>query len=210
MRPRRREPTRLPRPWDSPGKNTGVGCHFLLQCVKVKSESEVAQSCPTLSDSMDCSPPGSSIRGIFQARVLASHTISAVAQVLPTHNLICLISLFKPFNGSLSRVAQSITFISASLVAQSVKNPPAMQQTACNAGDSVSRSGRSHREGNSNPLQCSCLGNPMDRGAWWATVHGVAKVGHDLAAKPPSHNLCLLSLCHKSREYSETGNSGSF
>ena len=64
------QPTRLPRPWDSPGKNTGVGCHFLLQCMKVKSESEVAQSCPTLSDPMDCSPPGSSIHGIFQARVL--------------------------------------------------------------------------------------------------------------------------------------------
>ena len=60
----------LPRPWDSPGKNTGVGCHFLLQCMKVKSEREVAQSCPTLSDPMDCSPPGSSIHGIFQARVL--------------------------------------------------------------------------------------------------------------------------------------------
>ena len=57
-------------PWDSPGKNTGVGCHFLLQCMKVKSESEVAQSCPTLSDPMDCSPPGSSVPGIFQARVL--------------------------------------------------------------------------------------------------------------------------------------------
>ena len=55
---------------DSPGKNTGVGCHFLLQCMKVKSESEVAKSCPTLSDPMDCSPPGSSIHGIFQARVL--------------------------------------------------------------------------------------------------------------------------------------------
>ena len=57
-------------PWDSPGKNTGVGCHFLLQCMKVKSESEVAQSCPTLRDPMGCSPPGSSIHGIFQARVL--------------------------------------------------------------------------------------------------------------------------------------------
>ena len=66
----RRQPTRLPRPWDSPGKNTGVGCHFLLQCMKVKSESEVAQSCPTLSDPMDCGPPGSSIHGIFQARGL--------------------------------------------------------------------------------------------------------------------------------------------
>ena len=66
----RRQPTRLPRPWDSPGKNTGVGRHFLLQCMRVKSESEVAQSCPTLSDPMDCSPPGSSIHGIFPARVL--------------------------------------------------------------------------------------------------------------------------------------------
>ena len=68
--PIRRQPTRLPRPWDSPGKNTGVDCHFLLQCVKVKGESEVAQSCPTLSNPMDCSPPSSSVHGIFQARVL--------------------------------------------------------------------------------------------------------------------------------------------
>ena len=70
LRPHRRQPTRLPRPWDSPGKNIGVGCHFLLQRMKVKSESEVAQSCPTLRDPMDCSLPGSSIHGIFQARVL--------------------------------------------------------------------------------------------------------------------------------------------
>ena len=70
VRPHRRQPTRLLCPWDSPGKSTGVGCHFLLQCMKVKSESEVPQSCPTLSDPMDCSLPGSSIPGIFQARVL--------------------------------------------------------------------------------------------------------------------------------------------
>ena len=70
VRPQRRQPTGLPRPWDSPGENTGVGCHFLLQCMKVKSESEVAQSCRTLSDPMDCSLPGSSVHGIFQARVL--------------------------------------------------------------------------------------------------------------------------------------------
>ena len=68
--PHRWQPTRLPRPWDSPGKNTGVGCHFLLQCMKVKSQSEVAQLCPTLSDPMDCSLPGSSVHGIFQAGVL--------------------------------------------------------------------------------------------------------------------------------------------
>ena len=61
VRPHRRQPNRLPHPWDSPGKNTGVGCHFLLQCLKVKSESEVAQLCLTLSDPMDCSLPGSSV-----------------------------------------------------------------------------------------------------------------------------------------------------
>ena len=70
LRPQSRQPTRLPRPLDSPGKNTGVGCHFLRQCLKVKSESEVAQSCPILRDPMDCSPPGSSVHGIFQARGL--------------------------------------------------------------------------------------------------------------------------------------------
>ena len=59
-----------PHPWDSPGKSTGVGCHFLLQCMKVKSQSEVAQSCPTLLDPMDCSLRGSSVHGIFQPRVL--------------------------------------------------------------------------------------------------------------------------------------------
>ena len=70
VQPPRWQPTRLPCPWDSPGKNTGVGCHFLLQCMKVKSENEVAQLFPTLSDPMDCSLPASSINGIFQARVL--------------------------------------------------------------------------------------------------------------------------------------------
>ena len=70
VRPHRWQPTRLPCPWDSPGKNTGVGCHFLLQCMKVKSESEVTQLCPTLCNPMDCSLPGSSVHGIFQARVL--------------------------------------------------------------------------------------------------------------------------------------------
>ena len=70
VQPHRWQPTRLRRPWDSPGKNTGVGCHFLLQGTKVKTESEVAQSCPPLSDPMDCSLPGSSAHGICQARVL--------------------------------------------------------------------------------------------------------------------------------------------
>ena len=74
--PHRWQPTRLPFPWDSPGKNNGVGCHFLLQCMKVESEREVTQLCPTPSDPMDCSLPGSSIHGIFQARVLEWGTIA--------------------------------------------------------------------------------------------------------------------------------------
>ena len=86
--PYSQQPTKLPSPWDSPGKNTGVGCHFLLQCMKVKSESEVAQPCPTLSDPMDCSPPGSSVRGIFQARVLEWGAI-AFSEMGATVSLIC-------------------------------------------------------------------------------------------------------------------------
>ena len=85
VRPHRQKPTRLPGPWDSPGKNTGVGCHFLLQCRKVKSEREVTQSCPTLSDPMDCSLPGSSVHGIFQARVLAGVGCHCLLRSLPLH-----------------------------------------------------------------------------------------------------------------------------
>ena len=95
--PQRRQPTRLPRPWDSPGKNTGVGCHCLLQCMKVKSESEVAQSCPTPSNPMDCSPPGSSIHGIFQARVLewgATAFSSANASIPNSHNICWIVCNF--------------------------------------------------------------------------------------------------------------------
>ena len=87
VQPHRRQPTRLRHPWDSPGKNTGVGCHFLLQCMKGKSESEVAQSCLTLRSPMDCSLPGSSVHGIFQAKVLewvaiAFSTLLATASIL--------------------------------------------------------------------------------------------------------------------------------
>ena len=87
VRPHRRQPTRPRRPWDSPGKNAGVGCHFLLQCMKVKSESEVAQSCLTLCDPMDCSLPGSFIHGIFQARVLEWGAIAfSKVNVLPSNS----------------------------------------------------------------------------------------------------------------------------
>ena len=86
VRPHRRQPTRLLYPWDSPGKNTGVGCHRLLQCMKVKSESEVAQSCLTLRDPLDCSPPGSSVHGIFQARVLEWAAIAFSIEALEEFN----------------------------------------------------------------------------------------------------------------------------
>ena len=94
------QPTRLPCPWDSPGKNTGMGCHFLLQCMNVKSEREVAQSCPTLSDPMDCSVPGSSVHGILQARTLEWGAIAFSASEpntsqrphlqIPTHRVLGL------------------------------------------------------------------------------------------------------------------------
>ena len=87
VRPHRRQPTRLHSPWDSPGKNTGVGCHFLLQCMKVKSEIEVTQSCPTLHNPMGCSLPGSSVHGIFQARVLEWVAIAFSSFLLRGHEI---------------------------------------------------------------------------------------------------------------------------
>ena len=86
VRPHRWQPTKLPRPWDSPGKNTGVGCHFLLQWMKVKSESEVAQSCLILRNPMDYHPPGSSVHGTFQARVLEWVAI-VFSRLLPLETL---------------------------------------------------------------------------------------------------------------------------
>ena len=87
VRSHRRQPTRLPRPWDSPGKNTGVGCHFLLQCMKVTSENEVAQSCLTPSHPMDCSLAGSSVHGSFsvQFEMLSSKHSSTVYGLVCRH-----------------------------------------------------------------------------------------------------------------------------
>ena len=107
VQPHRWQPTRLTCPWDSPGKNTGVGCHFLLQCIKVKSE--VAQSCLTLSNPMDCSPPGSSVHGIFQARVLEwgaiAFSISPYKRLMtkqnPIHRALEKIKLIHTYNVSL-------------------------------------------------------------------------------------------------------------
>ena len=107
LRPQRRQPTRLRSPWDSLGKITGVGCHFLLQCMKVKSESEVAQSCPTPSDPTDCSLPGSSIHGIFQARVLEWGAIAfSIFMVRKEKNKMFLrLTIFDPSSFSASRLS---------------------------------------------------------------------------------------------------------
>ena len=105
VQPCRRQLTRLPHPWDSPGKNTGVGCHFLLQCMEVKSESEVAQSCPTLRDTMDWSLPGSSVHGIFQSRVLEWVAIAfsvscPAAAAAAAKSLQSYLTLCDPMDGS--------------------------------------------------------------------------------------------------------------
>ena len=110
VRPHRRQPTRLPRPWDSPGKNTGVGCHFLLQCMKVRSESQVAQSCPTLSDPMDCRLPGSFVHGDSLGKNTGVGCHSLFQRIFPTQRLNpglphcrwildCLSDQVSPFNG---------------------------------------------------------------------------------------------------------------
>ena len=133
--PHRRKPTRLPRPWDSPGKNTGVGCHFLLQCMKVKSEREVAQSCPTPSNPMDYSLPGSSIHGIFQARVLewgaiafsdAFTNLSLFCRLTPNswqslfYSLFLWVCLFYFFYISLIKSCQSLCKTSLSATDMSI------------------------------------------------------------------------------------------
>ena len=93
LRPHRRQHTRLLHPLDFPGKSTGVGCHCLLQCMNVKRESEVAQSCPALRDPTDCSLPGSSIHGIFQARVLEWGATAFSATKISYYSIHCFLGL---------------------------------------------------------------------------------------------------------------------
>ena len=98
VRPHRQQPIRLPGPWDSPGKNAGVGCHFLLQCMKTKSESKVAQSCPTLSDPMDCSLPGSSVHGFSRQEHWSGVPCpSPVTQRTIQCDLLCLYALTQAY-----------------------------------------------------------------------------------------------------------------
>ena len=202
--PHRRQPTRLPRPWDSPGKNTGVGCHFLLQCMKVKSESEVTQSCLTLCDPTDHSLPGSSIHGIFQARVLEW---GAIAFSKISFRMNCLDPL--AVQGILKSHLQhhsskaSILWPSAFFIIQlshlyvtrrQWQPTPVLLPGESHGWRSLVGCGPWGREesdtterlhfhfslshigeGNGNPLQCSSLKNPRDGGAWWAAVYGVAQ-----------------------------------
>ena len=152
----RRQPTRLCCPWDSPGKNTGVGCHFLLQCMKVKSESEVAQSCPTLSNPMDCSLLGSSVHGIFQARVLEWGAIAfSVAVRLNIHQL--------PMLGSLRSLTQNVLELSGTM------SPPRFMKKAGTVGSSP---GGRRKSVTASRLSCMCS-SFYSRGSGWGTAAGI-------------------------------------
>ena len=187
MRPHRWQPTRLPRPWDSPGKDTGVGCHFLLQYMKVKNESKDVQSCPTLSDPMDCSLPGSSIHRVFQARVLEWGAIAFSNLHTGTH-----IYTYTHINTKINRNMNIYTYIyipthiNIHLYTFLYTCTPAhisfsgysdSKESAYNAGDQglIPGSQRYPGEGNGNPLHYSWLENSMDRGAWRATVPEITK-----------------------------------
>ena len=141
VRPHRQQPTRLPRPWDSPGKNTGVGCHFLLQCMKLKSE----------------------VKSLCCVRLLATPWTAATRLLHPWD-----------FPGK-------STGVGCHCLLHYMYYWPLIwlkAQSACNVGDLglVPGSGRSPGGRHGNPLQYSFLENSMDRGAWWATVHGIAEL----------------------------------
>ena len=174
-RPHRPQPTRLPHPWASPGRNTGVGCHFLLQCMKVESESEVTQSCPTLSNP----------HGLQATRLLRPWDFPGKSTGVGCHCLLqgsghsCL-NLTEPGNQSVNSkyfcehpyywVDKKEGFPGGT----SGKEPPCQCRRHKRPG-SIPLLGRSPEGGHDNPLQYSCLENPMDRGALQATVQEVPK-----------------------------------
>ena len=157
-----------------------------------RSESEVTQSCPTLHDAMDCSPPSPSIHGIFQARVLEWVAISftITCHRAPEKKIKEGISVGHqrkdkrwPFSRNQSPGESKTIHVTKKQQLHQFILPPGgflggsdNKESTCNAGDSssITESGRSFGEENGNPLQYSCLENPLDRGTWWATVHGVA------------------------------------
>ena len=153
VRPHRQPPARLLCPWDSPGKNTGVGCHFLHQCMKLQSESEVAQSSSTLSDPMDYSLPGSSVHGIFQARVLEWGAIAFSENLLLPNAILSFLNNGNYKDKNLAKL---------SLVVQMVKNLPAMQETWV-----LSQGWEAPLEEDMEPHSSVLPGRIlMDRGAW--------------------------------------------
>ena len=172
-----------------------MGCHFLLQCIKVKSESEVVQSFLTLRDPMDCSLPGSSIHGIFQAsscvtwaknKALLWSATEIWGSCVTSATIITLtqgsyIQITSPSTPSASASPGGVV-LSPGWTLGSPKNPgeasgkePACQCRVHKQYSLIPGLGRSRGEGNGNPLQYSCLENPVDRGVWQATVHEVAK-----------------------------------
>jgi len=147
-----------------------VGCHFLLQCMKVKSESEVAQSCPTLSDPMDCRLLGSSIHGIFHARALEWGAIAFSMVFIIVRYCSLGRRQWHPTPVLLSGKSHG----QRSLVGC---NPWGLEESEMTELLHFHFSLSCIGEGNGNPLQCSCLENPRDRGTWWAAVSGIAQSG---------------------------------
>ena len=167
VRPHRRQPTRLPRPWDSPAKNTGVGCHFLLQCMKVKNESELLSHIRLLATPWIAAHQAPPSMGFSRQEYWSGLPLPS-----PPRNI-------EKDKRNRSQVEDQETYFETDYILHArifpggsvVKNLPA------NARDtgSIPGLGRSLGEGNGNPLQCSCLENPRDGGAWWAAIYGVAR-----------------------------------
>ena len=174
VRSHRWQPTRLPHLWDFPGKNTGVGGHFLLQCMKVKSESEVAQSCLTLSDPMDCSLPGSSVHGIFQARKVGCLEPTRVGCQCRRPQFDSWVRKIPWIRDRLYPLQYSCLENSMDCIVHGVTKSRT-QLSDFNFTFHFHFSLSCTGEGNGNPLQCSCLENPRDGGASWAAVYGVAQ-----------------------------------
>ena len=165
-----------------------MGCHVLLQCMKVKSEREVAQSCPTLHDPMDCSLPGSSVHGIFQARVL-EWVPSPSPRVMLVRAAVYRVAQSRTRLKRLSSSSSSFKELEKAMAPTPVLLPGKSNGQRSLAGCSpwgrleLDTTEQLHfhfslsciGEGNGNPLQCSCLQNPRDGGAWWAAVYGVSE-----------------------------------
>ena len=189
VRPHRRQPTRLPHPWGSPGKNTGVGCHFLLQCMKVKRESEVAQSCPTLLDPMERSPPGSPCPWDFPGKstgvgrhclLQLRHDFLHVSSTVSIYKCawVCVYKSCRvnslPQRKHLSTCKLCIFNVWKHYLVLPFSNILGFpvdsdgEESTHNERDLglIPGLGRSPGEGNGYPLQYFCLENSMDRGAW--------------------------------------------